>query len=247
MADYLKMPLTAHLEELRWRIIKSLVAIGVALIPCYAFADYLLTFLARPLFQTNPAAPSLIGTGIAEAFFSKLKVAFIAGIFGAVPVVLYQLWQFVAPGLYQSEKRYVLPFVLFGSLFLLAGAGFCYAVVLPIAYAFFLEQFADLGVEPALRISEYLSFTSRLLLAFGIMFEMPVLTFFLARTGLLGYRAFLRYGRYAIVVIFIVAALLTPPDAVSQVLLAGPLLILYGVSIGVAYVFGKEKSPEEEE
>ncbi len=117
MTDDFKMSLTSHLEELRWRIIKSLAAVGIAFLPCYAFADYLLTFLARPLFQTNPEASSLIGTGIAEAFFTKLKVAFIAGIFFAVPIVLYQLWQFVAPGLYQSEKRYVFPFVLFGSLF----------------------------------------------------------------------------------------------------------------------------------
>jgi sec-independent protein translocase protein TatC len=241
------MPLTAHLEELRWCIIKSLVAVGIAFIPCYAFASYLLTFLARPLFQANPEAPSLIGTGVAEAFFTKLKVAFIASLFAAIPVVLYQMWQFVAPGLYQSEKRYVLPFVVFGSFFLIIGAGFCYAVVLPIAYAFFLEQFADTGVHPTLRISEYLSFTSRLLLAFGLTFEMPVLAFFFARIGLISHRTLLRFARYAIVGIFIVAAVLTPgPDVASQLLLAGPLLLLYGVSIGVAYVFGKEKGPEEE-
>lgn len=243
MADDLKMPLTAHLEELRWRIIKSLAAIGIVFIPCYVFANYLFYFLAHPLFQTNPGAPSLIGTGIAEAFFTKLKISFIAGIFGASPAVLYQVWQFAAPGLYKSEKRYVFPFILFGSLFFIAGAGFCYAVVLPVAYAFFLEQFADIGVQPALRISEYLTFTSRLLLAFGITFEMPVLAFFFARTGLLGYKMLVRFGRYAILVIFIVAAVLTPgPDVTSQLLLAGPLLLLYGVSIGVAYVFGKEKA-----
>jgi len=246
VADELKMPLTAHLEELRWHIIKSLVAIGIVFIPCYAFADHLLTFLARPLFQTNPGSPSLIGTGIAEAFFAKLKVSFIAGIFGASPVVLYQVWQFVAPGLYKSEKRYVLPFILFGSFFFMAGAGFCHAVVLPVAYAFFLEQFGDIGVEPALRISEYLTFTSRMLLAFGLTFEMPVLAFFFARTGLLGYKTLVRFSRYAILAIFIAAAVLTPgPDVASQLLLAGPLLLLYGVSIGVAYVFGKEKRPEE--
>ena len=241
------MPLTAHLEELRWRIIKSLVAIGIVFIPCYAFADHLFNFLARPLFQTNPGAPSLIGTGIAEAFFTKLKVAFVAGIFGASPVILHQVWQFVAPGLYASEKRYVIPFILFGSLFFIAGAGFCYAVVLPVAYAFFLEQFGDIGVQPALRISEYLTFTSRMLLAFGITFEMPVLTFFFARIGLLSHRTLLRFSRYAIVGIFIAAAVLTPgPDVASQLLLAGPLLLLYGVSIGVAYVFGREKGQEEE-
>jgi len=239
------MPLTAHLEELRWRIIKSLVAIGIVFIPCYAFADHLFNFLARPLFQTNPGAPSIIGTGIAEAFFTKLKVAFVAGIFGASPVILHQVWQFVAPGLYASEKRYVIPFILFGSLFFIAGAGFCYAVVLPVAYAFFLEQFGDIGVQPALRISEYLTFTSRMLLAFGITFEMPVLTFFFARIGLLSHRTLLRFSRYAIVGIFIAAAVLTPgPDVASQLLRAGPLLLLYGASIGVAYVFGRVKSEE---
>ena len=244
MADDFKMPLTAHLDELRWRIIKSLAAIGIAFIPCYTFANYLFNFLARPLFLITSEVPSLIGTGVAEAFFTKLKVAFIASIFGAIPVVLYQMWQFVVPGLYQNEKRYVLPFVLFGSLFFIVGAGFCYSVVLPIAYRFFLEQFADIQVEATLRISEYLSFTSRLLMAFGVMFEMPVVTFFFARTGLLSYRTLLHFGRYAVVVIFIAAAMLTPPDAISQLLLAGPLLLLYGVSIGVAYVFGRVKNEE---
>jgi sec-independent protein translocase protein TatC len=241
-SDDRTMPLTGHLEELRWRLITSLVAVGVAFIPCYFFANVLFDFLARPLRQVTQEPLNLIGTGVIEAFFTKLKVSFIAAIFLATPVVLHQVWQFVAPGLYANEKRYVWPFICFGSLFFLLGAGFCYAVVLPVAYAFFLEEYKSIGVQPTLRISEYLTFTSRILLAFGVTFELPILAFFFARIGIITHKTLLGFFRYAVLAIFILAAVLTPgPDVASQLLLAGPLLLLYGVSIGVAYVFGKEK------
>jgi len=188
-----------------------------------------------------------VGLAPTEAFFAKLKVAFIAAIFAASPVVFYQLWQFVAPGLYQNEKRYVIPFVLFASLFFLLGAGFCYQVVLPIAYAFFLDEYKTIGVQATLRISEYFSFTSRMLLAFGVTFELPVLAFFFARVGLITHRTLLDFFRYSVVGIFIVAAVLTPgPDVASQLLLAGPLLLLYLVSIGVAYAFGTKRDENKE-
>jgi sec-independent protein translocase protein TatC len=254
MAD-VKMPLTEHLQELRWRLIKSLLAIAAGFIACYNFADSLFDFLTRPLLALNVAngAPAdavrLIGTGLVEAFFTKLKVSFIAGIFLASPVILYQIWQFVAPGLYDNEKRYALPFVLFGTLFFITGAGFCYWGVLPVGYRFFMEQYATIQVDPQIRISEYLSFTARMLLAFGVTFELPVAVFFLARFGFVTHRMMLRYARYAILVIFIVAAMLTPgPDVASQLLMATPLLILYALSIGVAFLFGKPResaSPSE--
>jgi sec-independent protein translocase protein TatC len=241
-SDDRTMPLTGHLEELRWRLITSLVAVGVAFIPCYFFANVLFDFLTRPLLQVTQEPLNLIGTGVVEAFFTKLKVSFIAALFLATPVVLHQVWQFVAPGLYANEKRYVWPFICFGSLFFLLGAGFCYAVVLPVAYAFFLEEYKSIGVQPTLRISEYLTFTSRILLAFGVTFELPILAFFFARIGIITHKTLLGFFRYAVLAIFILAAVLTPgPDVASQLLLAGPLLLLYGVSIGVAYVFGKEK------
>jgi sec-independent protein translocase protein TatC len=244
-SDDRTMPLTGHLEELRWRLITSLVAVGVAFIPCYFFANVLFDFLARPLRQVTQEPLNLIGTGVIEAFFTKLKVSFIAAIFLATPVVLHQVWQFVAPGLYANEKRYVWPFICFGSLFFLLGAGFCYAVVLPVAYAFFLEEYKSIGVQPTLRISEYLTFTSRLLLAFGVTFELPILAFFFSRIGIITHKTLLGFFRYAVLAIFILAAVLTPgPDVASQLLLAGPLLLLYGVSIGVAYAFGKEKKEE---
>lgn len=253
MAD-VKMPLTAHLEELRTRLIRSVLAIGVGFAVCYSFAETLFRFLARPLVElTQSPDPDtvvhLIGTGIAEAFFTKLKVAVIGGIFLASPIVLYQIWQFVVPGLYDSEKHYVRPFVVFGTLFFVAGGAFCYYAVLPLGYQFFVEQYATIGVSPEIRISEYLTFTSRMLLAFGVTFELPVVTFFLARIGLVTHLTMIRHGRFAIVGIFIVAAVMTPADVASQMLMAGPLLLLYGLSIGVAYLFGRrnETTPDSDQ
>ncbi|HJY85149.1 MAG TPA: twin-arginine translocase subunit TatC [Candidatus Binatia bacterium] len=240
------MPLLGHLTELRSRLIKALVAVALAFIPAYAFAEYLFAFLTQPLQQMTPSPPTLIGTGLAEAFFTKLKVAFIAALFLASPAIFYQLWQFVAPGLYEHERRYVIPFVVFASFFFVLGAGFCHVVVLPVAYAFFIEQYQSISVQAALKISEYLTFTARMLLAFGVTFELPVLAFFFARVGLINHKMLLGALRYAIVIIFIVAAVLTPgPDVASQLLLATPLLLLYGLSIGVAYVFGKKKENDD--
>ncbi len=240
-----KMPLTAHLEELRRRLIYALLAIGAAFILVYNFSDVLFAFLTRPLLALQAAGPvELIGTGVTEAFFTKLKVSFIAALFVASPVIFYQGWMFVAPGLYDDEKRYARPFVVFATLFFILGAGFCYRIVLPVGYRFFLEEFATIGVSPSIRISEYLSFTSRMLLAFGATFELPVVTFFLARMGVVTHQTMIRYLRYAILFIFILAAVLTPgPDIASQMLMAGPLLILYALSIGVAYFFARPKAP----
>ena len=241
------MPLLGHLEELRSRLIKVLVALALAFIPAYAFADFLFAFLTRPLQHLAPSPPALIGTGLAEAFFTKLKVSLIAALFLASPAVFYQIWQFVAPGLYEHERRYVVPFVAFASFFFVLGAGFCHVVVLPVAYAFFIEQYQSISVEATLKISEYLTFTARMLLAFGVTFELPVLAFFFARIGLINHKMLLGALRYAVVVIFVVAAVLTPgPDVASQLFLAAPLLLLYGLSIGVAYVFGRERSDGRE-
>jgi sec-independent protein translocase protein TatC len=242
------MPLLGHLEELRSRLIKALLAVALALVPTYVFSSALFVLLTQPLQQAVPNPPLLIGTSPAEAFFTKLKVSFIAALFLASPVVFYQLWQFVAPGLYEHERRYVMPFVFFATFFFVLGAGFCHVIVLPVGYAFFLEQYDSIGVQANLRISEYLSFTARMLLAFGVTFELPVLAFFFARIGLITHRTLLGAFRYAIVLIFIVAAVLTPgPDVASQLLLATPLLILYSLSIAVAYIFGKKATTSTEE
>jgi sec-independent protein translocase protein TatC len=235
-----KLPLTAHLEELRTRLIRSLIALGVGFVVCYQFVEPLMDWLTRPVKQFETGKVQIIGTGLAEAFFTKLKVALFAGIFLASPVIFYQIWKFVAPGLYDHEKRYVKPFVFFGTFFFVAGAYFCYRFVFPTAFGFFIAEYASVSIEPFLKISEYLSFASRMLLAFGAVFELPVFTFFLARVGVVNYKMMISTWRYAVVVIFIVAGVLTPgPDVASQLLMATPLLVLYGASIGVAYFFGK--------
>jgi sec-independent protein translocase protein TatC len=238
--DELRMPLTEHLEELRWRLVKALGAVLAGFAVSYQVVDVLLVWLTEPLKRIAPDAIQLIGTGVTEAFFTKLKVSFLAGIFLASPVIFFQIWKFVAPGLYDTEKKYVKPFVFFGTMFFFSGAAFCYTYVFPTAFRFFVGQYQTIALAPFLRISEYLSFSSRMLLAFGVVFELPVFTFFFARVGLVTHRQMIGWFRYAIVAIFVVAAILTPgPDVASQLLMAGPLLILYVASIGVAYAFGK--------
>jgi len=231
------MPLTAHLEELRWRIVRALLALGLAFGVCYYFAERLFVFLIRPLAALRPDQALVIGTGVTEAFFTKLKVSFIAALFAASPIIFFQAWRFVAPGLYESEKRLAVPFAVAASFFFVLGASFCYWLVFPVGFRFFLAEYQSISVAPQIRISEYLTFASRMLLAFGITFELPVVTFFLARVGVVTHRTLLGTWRYATVVIFIVAAVLTPgPDVASQLLMATPLLVLYWLSIGVAWL-----------
>lgn len=242
-----RMPLTAHLEELRTRLVRALVAVAVGAIACWLVIEHLIAFLLAPLERLRPAESLVIGTGLTEAFFTKLKVAVIGGIFVAAPVVFYQAWRFVAPGLYDRERRVALPFSLAASFFFVAGAAFCYWLVFPVAFQFFLKEYGTIGVEPALRISEYLTFASRMLLAFGVTFELPVATFFLARVGLVTHRTLIEWWRYAVVGIFVAAAVLTPgPDMASQFLMAAPLLALYLLSIGVAFVVGRPAVAERE-
>ncbi len=248
--DDVRMPLTAHLEELRNRLIRILIGAFVGFGVCYGFSEQLVAFLIAPLTQLAPSDTTVIGTGVTDAFFTKLKVSFIGGLFVASPWVFFQLWAFVAPGMYEKEKRIALPFSFAATVFFVSGAAFCYVFVFPVAFAFFLKEFGSVGIAPQIRITEYLTFVSRMLLAFGITFELPVVTFFLARIGMVTHKTLIAYTRYAIVAIFVAAALLTPgPDIASQLLMATPLLVLYALSIGVAYVFAKPRpeDPDAEE
>ena len=221
-------------------MLKSLCALAIASTICYFFSELIFGFVVAPLRQTLRPGQSLIGTGITEAFFIEIKVALAAGLLFSCPFIFYQIWRFVAPGLSGGEKKLVLPFVLCATLFFLGGAYFCYRIVLPVAFQYFIEQYDTMGVTPAIRIGEYFTFFFRMVLAFGATFELPVFTFFLVRLGIWDYHFMLRSFRYAIVVIFIVAAMLTPtPDIINQSLLALPMLALYVLSIGVAYVWRK--------
>ena len=245
----LEMPLTEHLEELRWRVVKAILAVAFGFGVAYLYADQIFGILTAPIQTVGEGSGlSMIGTGVAEAFFTKLKVSFISGVFLASPILFYQAWQFVSPGLHGHEKVYVVPFVVFATFFFFAGAIFCYFTVFYVGYAFFIEQYDTIGIEPALRISEYLSFSSRLLLAFGITFELPVIAFFLARVGVIDHQTLIRPWRYAIIGIIILAAILTPgPDVASQMLLALPLMVLYCFSIGVAWAFHRKNDQTETE
>ena len=238
MATNSYMTITEHLEELRWCLLKSLAAVIVVSGLCYFFADAIFGFMVEPLKQNLRPGESLIGTGVTEAFFIEIKVALAAGVLFSCPFIFYQIWRFVAPGLSGRERTWVLPFVAFATLFFVGGSYFCYRVVLPVAFQYFIEQYSTMGVTPAIKIGDYFTFFFRMVLAFGVTFELPVFTFFLVRLGIWDYRFMLRSFRYAILAIFIIAAVLTPtPDIINQCLLALPMLFLYVVSIGVAYVW----------
>jgi len=234
-----QMPFTSHLQELRSRLIKSFLAIAIAFLGCFAVVDDIFAVLAAPLRRLHISGLTLIGTAVTEAFFTKMKVAFAAAILVALPVLLWQVWQFVAPGLYEHEKRYTRSFVSFGSLFFIAGAAFCYLVVMQLGLDFLLRRYEAIHVQPLIQIGDYLALVSRLVLAFGAMFELPVLAFFLARVGLIDHRFLMRHISYAIIGIAVLAAILTPPDLIAQMLFMVPLTLLYVISIGVAYIARK--------
>lgn len=237
-----QMPFTSHLEELRSRLLKCCLALGVGFVGCFAFAEEIFSLLTTPLRRVPVRGLTIIGTAVTEAFFTKMKVSFVAALIVALPVLLWQAWQFVAPGLYEQEKRYTRSFVFFGSLFFLAGAAFCYQIFLGLGLEFLLRRYEAIQVQPLIQMGEYLSIVLRLVIAFGVMFQLPVLAYFLARVGLVDHRFLIRHVRYALIGIAILAAILTPPDLISQVLLMLPLAVLYGISILVAFFARPKRS-----
>jgi sec-independent protein translocase protein TatC len=238
-----RMSLIEHLQELRTRLIRAFIAIGLGFIVAYLIADPLFHMLTWPIREVSGGKVLLIGTGVGEAFYTKIKVALIAGLFIASPAVFYEIWKFIAPGLYETERRMAKPFVFFATIFFVLGGYFCWAVVFRVGYAFFLAQYASIGVTPTIRISEYLAFSSKLLLAFALTFEMPIFAFFFTKLGMIDYKMMFSFWRYAILAIFIISAALTPPDMISQFLLAIPLLVLYALSVGVAWAFRLDEKP----
>ncbi len=222
-----KLPFTDHLDELRHRLIVSLVGIGLGFAISYGFSQQLLLLLQRPM------PTRLVFIAPTEAFFVNLKVAFYAGLFLSVPLLLFQVWKFVAPGLYEQERRYSFPFLIISTVLFLLGAVFAYVVILPIALHFLMSQGGELW-KPSITLSNYLSFCMRLILAAGLIFEFPVLMYFLAKVGIVTPELLIRNRKYAILVAFVIAAILTPPDVFSQVLLAVPLCLLFEVSVFVA-------------
>jgi len=239
-----KLPFTDHLEELRRRLIISVIAIAVGFIVSYFFSKQLFEILMKPLIISLPPKSTLIFTSLPEAFFTYLKVSLLSGIFLASPVVLYEMWAFISPGLYKHEKRYVVPFVLFSSIFFIGGALFGYFVVFPFGFKFFLG-FATDYIRPMPTIKEYFGFCAKLLFAFGVIFELPLFVLFLSRIGIVNEKMLRKQRKYAILLVFVTSAILTPPDVMTQLMMAGPLLALYEIRIWVAKVFGRKKPDEE--
>lgn len=240
-----KMSFLEHLDELRSRLIKVLLCLIAGTALCWFFRDPIFHFLTQPLRVSHPDI-KFIFTSPSEALMLKLKMSFFVGIFLAAPAVLYQVWAFVAPGLYRHEKAYALPFILAGTLFFLGGAAFGHYYLFPITFRF-LVDFGGEDMQFLPKVGEYYSFYSWFLLGLGIVFQLPVVIFVLSRIGLVTPGFLMRKFKYAVVISFVVAAIITPtPDMVTQSLLALPMLGLYLLGVAVAALFGRPRRREIE-
>jgi sec-independent protein translocase protein TatC len=240
-----KRPFLAHLEELRKRLIICAMAIGIGFAISYIFSKQLFSFLILPLTKVLPAESRLIFTSLPEMFIAYIKVALIAGIILAIPIVFYELWMFLAPALYRREKGYVIPFVLFSSILFVAGSLFGYFIVFPYGFKFFIS-FATEDIQALPSVKQYFSFAIRLLFAFGVVFEMPVVVFFMTKIGLITPDSMKKFRKFAILCSFILSAILTPPDVATQIMMALPLIVLYEISIIISQaVYRKKKGGSE--
>ena len=242
-----RMPLTSHLEELRRKLIIAGVSWLVAFLACYAFAEPLFDLIASPVRSALPEGTSLVFITATEPFFTYLKIGALAGLLVSMPVIFWQIWSFVAPGLYQHEKRYIVPFVLASTLCFATGAFFGYQYVFPMAFKVLIEFGTGSGdLNAMLSMGSYLSLSSKLLLAFGLVFELPVVIFFLARMGIVDHKMLARNRKFALLAAFLTGAMLTPPDVFSQTALAVPFIVLYEIGIIVARIFGKRREATDE-
>jgi sec-independent protein translocase protein TatC len=241
------MSILDHLRELRKRLIVVLWTAGICIVGCFVFAMDIFNWLVAPMNRALLAhgEGTMAITDPTEGIITYLKVALLAGLVIASPVIFYQLWAFVAPGLYAREKKTVIPLVVASTSLFLIGASFGYFVIFQYGFEFFLSVIDPAETAAVLSINSYLVTATKLLAAFGLSFQLPVVVFFLARIGLIDARDMVRYFRYAIVAIFVLAAVITPPDPLTQTLMAGPLVVLYGISILIAWaVSTKERLPE---
>ncbi len=255
-----KLPFTAHLQELRQRLIKSLLAVIVGFGVCFTFSEDIFKVLTLPLRanlkiithspyievvpKTHPIE-KLVFLAPAEAFWMHIKVSIVAGLVLSLPFVLYQLWKFVAPGLLPSEKKYVGPFIVAGTGLFLLGDLFCFLVILPFAMGFLLT-YKTASLTPMISVGSYIDFTLKFLLAFGAIFELPIVILFLTRLGIISPQTLSKNRKYAILIAFVLAAVLTPtPDAFNQTLMAGPILVLYEIGIIISKISYKKRQKDE--
>jgi sec-independent protein translocase protein TatC len=242
-----KMPFTEHLAELRKRLIICFVGIGVGFAIAYSFKESLFVLLMQPLKGAMSPGQKLIYTGLPEAFFVYIEVSFFGGILFAAPLILFQMWLFIAPGLYKNEQRFLLPLLVLSCFFFAGGVLFGYSVVFPYAFKYLLGFESDL-VQALPSMREYLALATTLLIAFGFIFQLPLIMTMLARFGIVTPRFLSKNRKYAFLLSFVVAAIVTPtPDVVNQLLMAGPLVVLYEVSIVGAKLFGKKQVKEKDE
>jgi sec-independent protein translocase protein TatC len=235
------MTFLEHLEELRVRLIRSVIALVVGFAAAWTYHEEIFHFLTEPLRKAYPGV-KFITTGPSEALILYMKMAFFVGIFLVAPYLLYQVWAFVAPGLYVHEKRYAFPFIVAGSVFFLGGAAFGHFFLFPMTFGF-LVQFGGTDMQFLPKVDEYYSFYSWFLLGLGLVFQLPVIIFVLARIGLVTAGFLLRHFKYAVLIAFVAAAIITPtPDVMTQTMLALPMLALYALGIIVAWVFARPRA-----
>ncbi|WP_419769689.1 MAG: twin-arginine translocase subunit TatC [Candidatus Marinarcus sp.] len=238
--------LKPHIADLRKRLIISGITLIVMFFVCFAVYEPILEWMMMPAKAILPAGTNMVAIEVQETFFTAMKVSFFAAFIFSLPIIFWQLWLFLAPGLYDHEKRLALPFVFFATLMFLLGASFAYYVVVPFGFEF-LINFGNTVVTVLPSIGRYVGFFTKILFGFGIAFELPVITFFLAKIGLVDDKMLKDFFKYAIVFIFILSALLTPPDVLTQFLMAIPLILLYGISIYIAKVFNPAAREDEDE
>lgn len=231
----------AHLVELRDRLLRALIAVAVVFVCLMPWAGEIYDLLARPMMNTLPAGTNMIATGVVTPFFVPVKVTMLVAFVVALPVVLYQAWAFVAPGLYAHERRLAVPLVLGSTLLFLAGMAFCYFFVFGMVFQF-IAEFAPKSIVPAPDIEQYLGFVMSMFLAFGITFEVPVAVILLVKAGLVDVAKLKEIRPYVIVGAFVIAAIVTPPDVVSQLMLAIPMCLLYELGILLARLISKPRA-----
>ena len=248
--EFKEMSLIDHLTELRKRLMWSFLYIILIFVICFYYADKLFFFLARPLVNLMDLenGQGFIYTALQEAFFTELKIAFFFSIFFAFPLISIQIWKFIAPGLYKNEKKAFLPFLVATPILFFAGGSLVYFFIAPIAWNFFLsyQNMSTSGVPIRLeaKMGEYLSLMMRFIFAFGLAFQLPVVLGLMAKVGIVSYQSLKKFRKYAIVIAFLSAAFLTPPDPFSQISLALPIIILYEISIYIAKIIQKNKKDE---
>jgi sec-independent protein translocase protein TatC len=235
-----KQPFVSHLKELRDRIIVCVVAVGIAFIATYYFKEKIFLLLMEPFIRVMPMKSSFIFTGVTEAFVTYFKIAIVSALFLVLPVILFEFWSFISPGLYEKEKRYVYPFMFWGSFCFLLGMAFCYLAVMPFLYKFFVSYSSEL-VIPLPDLKSYMNLTLKMLALFGLVFEIPLVAYYLSKIGIINYKMLASKRRYAILAIFIVSAIIATSDAAGLIVVAVPIWGLYEISILIVKIFGKKE------